>query len=218
MLAASTVAKSSGAVRASSGDEEVAAAAYPAADPDAEHRQTDRVGEQERELDRAVHGRPLALRQVAHRRQVRQPGGFGGGAHDRLGHHVGGERADLRDVGLAGPACRWRARRPCRRRPWCATGKMARAKPSSAISAMRCTSALVSFALVATRPMVVFSPGRGRLAGRAGPQQLARVGEACRRRLRTPATTLPVSGSMMSPTALTATMAPTTRPFGMRIA
>src|SRR4029079_9211232 len=35
---------------------------------------------------------------------------------------------------------------------------------------------------------------------------------------RTPATTWPVAGSMMSPTALTATMAATTRPLGSLIA
>ena len=94
-----------------------------------------------------------------------------------LGHHVGGQRADLRDVGLAGPLARWRARTPCRRRPCVCDGKIARANPSSAISAMRWAWALVSCALVATRPMVVFSPARG--AGGGGPARSssARIGE-----------------------------------------
>ena len=64
----------------------------------------------------------------------------------------------------------------------------------------------------------VFSPARG---GRAAPpraQHLARVREALPSGLRTPATTWPVAGSMMSPTALTATIAATTSPFGIVIA
>ena len=95
-------------------------------------------------------------------------------------------------------------------------GVIARAKPSSAISATRLISAFVSLALVATRPIVVFSPGARRRAPeqRAARAACGRRRATCRPRLRTPATTLPVAGSMMSPTAFTATMAATTRPFG----
>ena len=48
--------------------------------------------------------------------------------------------------------------------------------------------------------------------------QHARVGERLPSSVRTPATTSPVAGSMMSPTAFTATSAATTRPFGSVIA
>ena len=70
-------------------------------------------------------------------------------------------------------------------------GLIARARPSSAISATRFISAFVSRALVATTAIVVFSPARGRAAAgeRAGAQQHARVGErfavcACARQPR----------------------------------
>src|SRR5262245_35605745 len=82
---------------------------------------------------------------------------------------------------------------------------------------MRVAWALVSFALVATTPIVVFSPAR---AGRnAEPDRRIFLASAnVLSGLRTPATTLPVDGSTMSPTAFTATIAATTRPFGSTIA
>ena len=102
-------------------------------------------------------------------------------------------------------------------------GLIARANPSSAISAMRLTSALDSFAFVATRPMVVLAPGCGcaeRGRRRSAPERISVRTSASPlpSSVRTPATTLPVPGSMMSPTAFTATMAATTRPFGRTIA
>ena len=105
------------------------------------------------------------------------------------------------------PSGRWRARRSCRRRRSCATARSRARSRRRAISATAVPATFVSFALVATTPMVVFSPARGRAR-----RSRARRAAACARRrrlpsgLRTPATTLPVSGSMMSPTALTATM------------
>ena len=56
---------------------------------------------------------------------------------------------------------------------------------------------------------------RRRRTDGARTQHRARVGEClCRSAARTPATTFPEAGSMTSPTALTATSAPTTTPFG----
>ena len=86
---------------------------------------------------------------------------------------------------------------------------------------MRLTSAFVSFALVATTPMVVFSTARGAAPRRcisAPLRSSARASANVPSGLRTPAITLPVSGSIMSPAALTATIAATTRPLGMRSA
>src|SRR4051812_18303031 len=82
---------------------------------------------------------------------------------------------------------------------------------------MRVACALVSLALVATTPIVVFSPARG---GRiAEPdRRILRASAKVSSGLRTPATTLPVAGSTISPTALTATIAATTRPLGSAIA
>ena len=70
---------------------------------------------------------------------------------------------------------------------------------------MRVACALVSFALVATTPIVVFSPARG---GRiAEPERrILRASANVSSGLRTPATILPVDGSTMSPTAFTATV------------
>ncbi len=61
--------------------------------------------------------------------------------------------------------------------------------------------------------MVVFSPARG---GCAVPpeRRILRASAKVPSGLRTPATILPVAGSMMSPTAFTATMAATIRPLG----
>src|SRR5580704_10593107 len=66
-------------------------------------------------------------------------------------------------------------------------------------------------------PIVVFSPGRGGptlLPARRSLRASANVPSA----FRTPATTRPVAGSMISPTAFTATIAPTINPFGNVIA
>jgi hypothetical protein len=78
---------------------------------------------------------------------------------------------------------------------------------------MRDACALDSFALVATRPIVVFSPGRGG-SNDAPPRRMRRASASVPSAFRAPATTAPVSGLMMSPTELTATIAATTRPFG----
>ncbi|MNI70182.1 hypothetical protein D3C73_1259810 [compost metagenome] len=78
--------------------------------------------------------------------------------------------------------------------------------------AIFCACALVSVALVATTPMVVAVPARidrGRLPARMA----ARVSRNCLpSAVRAPARMRPVAGSSTSPTALTATMAPTVTP------
>src|SRR5438094_747516 len=96
--------------------------------------------------------------------------------------------------------------------PLVCDGAIALAYPSSAISAMRAASAFDSRAFVATTPIVVFSPARDCVfpPARSSLRASAKVLSG----LRTPATTFPVAGSMTSPTAFTATMAPTTRPLG----
>ncbi len=70
-------------------------------------------------------------------------------------------------------------------------GTIARAKPSCAISAIFFAWALVSFALVATMPMVVFSPGRGLSSS---PDRIAlRASMKLPSAAREPATICPVS-------------------------
>jgi len=65
--------------------------------------------------------------------------------------------------------------------------------------------------------LVVFSPGRGVVVGE--PARRTRRASASLPLLsRAPATTAPVAGSITSPTALTATIAPTMRPFGNAMA
>src|SRR5436309_13355602 len=81
---------------------------------------------------------------------------------------------------------------------------------------MRVVCDLVSFALVATRPIVVFSPARGGCA-LAPDRRIFRASANVLSGLRTPATIFPVAGSTMSPTAFTATSAATTRPFDSAI-
>src|SRR5712691_8715497 len=78
---------------------------------------------------------------------------------------------------------------------------------------MRDACDLVSVALVATRPIVVFSPGRGGCAP-APDRRIFRASAKVLSVLRTPATIFPDAGSMMSPTAFTATIAATTSPLG----
>src|SRR5262245_66509782 len=81
---------------------------------------------------------------------------------------------------------------------------------------MRAASGFDSFAFVATTPIVVFSPARG--GWRVPPlRRIFRASARVPSGLRTPAMTLPVAGSTMSPTALTATMAATMRPLGRAI-
>ena len=59
--------------------------------------------------------------EISHRREVGQAGGLRDRLHQRLRHHVRGERADLRDVRLAGPFAGRQREHACRRRPSCAT-------------------------------------------------------------------------------------------------
>ena len=103
--------------------------------------------------------------------------------------------------------------------PGVCTGEIARAYPSAAICAILLACTFVSRAFVATTPMVVFSPGRP-VDWRGAPARssLRASARCCPSSVRVPATTCPVSGSMMSPTALTATIAATTSPFGSLIA
>ena len=72
----------------------------------------------------------------------------------------------------------------------------------------------MSTALVATRPIVVFSPARGPRPRINGPARstLRMSTNVLPSSPRAPATTCPVAGSITSPTALTATIAATTRP------
>ena len=90
-------------------------------------------------------------------------------------------------------------------------GERARAKPSRPRAATFDASGLLSRALVATTPIVVCSgvPKRPR-----GAVERSSAAESHRRRRsgasRVPAISAPVSGSRTSPTAFTATMAPTT--------
>ena len=89
---------------------------------------------------------------------------------------------------------------------------MVRARPSWAICATFVASGLVSVALVATTPMVVLAPPWGPFDA---PSRSSRRASAspCPLAVRTPARTDCVVGSMMSPTALTATMAATVSPL-----
>ena len=86
---------------------------------------------------------------------------------------------------------------------------MARARPSWAICASFWACALVKMASVATRPIVVAMPAW--IEGGSSPLRIAWVIPSVRRpsSVRVPAMTVPLAGSMTSPTALTATMAPT---------
>ena len=109
-----------------------------------------------------------------------------------------------REVGLAAPACRSPARRSCRRRRRVCDGEIARAyrpAPSARSSAPAPWSAWRWWRR--RRSSCFRRPRRG---ARARAEQLARVGEPLPSAVRTPATTSPVAGSTMSPTALTATM------------
>ncbi len=94
------------------------------------------------------------------------------------------------------------------------TGEIARAYPSWAICATLRACTLVSAALVATTPMVVFSTGRAARGRPTAPERSITRASAkpLPSAVRTPATTRPVAGSMMSPAALTATSAATTSP------
>ena len=77
---------------------------------------------------------------------------------------------------------------------------------------MRLMSAFDRRALVATTAIVVLPPARGaaaRVRARRERSSARASASALPSAVRTPATTLPVAGSMMSPTAFTATMAPT---------
>ena len=91
------------------------------------------------------------------------------------------------------------ARTPCRRRQPCATGEIARAKPSSAISASVRRLTLVSLALVATSAdgrVLAGARRRRAAAARRCAAACARRPAPCRPRVRTPATTWPVAGSI----------------------
>ena len=97
--------------------------------------------------------------------------------------------------------------------PMVCDGLIARAYPSSAISAMRAPASSSASRWSRRRRSWCFrrhaAADRSRRARR-----ILRASAKVPSGLRTPATTLPVAGSMMSPTALTATMAATMRPFG----
>src|SRR5215210_5850640 len=86
---------------------------------------------------------------------------------------------------------------------------MARAKPSWAIWAILVVSALVNGALVATAPIVVLAPAE---TTTRWPFMTASIVSRKPRPLsaRAPARISPVRGWRTSPTALTATIAPTT--------
>ena len=91
-------------------------------------------------------------------------------------------------------------------------GESARANPVIPSSATLTVSALLSRASVAITPIVVFS---GAKPARRAPLRSARAVSISRRpsgASRAPARSAPVSGSRTSPTALTATRAPTTAP------
>ena len=92
------------------------------------------------------------------------------------------------------------------------TGLMERARPSCAICASLLACALVSLASVATTPIVVAAPGwKG--AGNS-PARMACIvsSSAVPSALRAPATGRPLDGSITSPSAFTATSAPTVMP------
>ncbi len=158
--------------------------------------------------------RAALLLEVPHRGQAGQAGRLRRRAHDGLGHRLGRQRADDRDVGLARPRSRSRARRPCRRRRWCATDRSrarTRRRPSAPCGPPGPSSASRWWR---RRRSSCSRRARGRWKS-APERMISRASANVPSGLRTPATTLPVSGSMMSPTAFTATIAATTRPFGM---
>ena len=121
-------------------------------------------------------------------------------ADDRVRHHFGGQRADRSSrFGARWPRRRSRARRSCRRRPACGPARSRARSRRAAICATFWACTLVSLALVATTPMVVFSPARGWARRSSAPirSRIARRRRApCRRRCARPATTWPVAGSI----------------------
>jgi hypothetical protein len=93
------------------------------------------------------------------------------------------------------------------------TGSMVRARPSCAICDILAASALVSTASVAMMPSVVEDAGS--MSRGVSPLRIACVAWISARpsSVRAPAMGRPQAGSMTSPTALTATMAPTVNPL-----
>ena len=100
--------------------------------------------------------------------------------------------------------------------PMVCDGMIARAYPSSAISAMRVACALVSFGVGRDEADGRVLAGARRADRSAPERRIVRASANVPSGLRTPATTLPVSGSMMSPTAFTATMARDDEAVGQR--
>ena len=192
----------------SAGDEEVAGGADATADPQADAGHEQGVGDEQEE--RA--GSP----QIAGGRIARNAGRGADRAHDGLGHRVGGQRADRVQIAPARRARRWRARRSRRRRPRCAPGR-SRGRSRRAPSARPSSPASSSASRWWRRRRSSCSAAVRRRGRSSAP------GSAAARRtsasplpssVRMPATTWPVAGSMMSPRALTATSAATTRPLG----
>ena len=144
--------------------------------------------------------------------------GLAHGADDGLGHRLGGQGADDRDVRLALPASGGE-----REHRVAIAGRVRRGD--------RAREAIVGHQRHAI-DVGLGQPGVGGdeadrrvLAGARRPRawpssplrsSLRTSASDLPSAVRTPATTWPVDGSMMSPTALTATMAATTRPFGQR--
>ena len=98
------------------------------------------------------------------------------------------------------------------------TGLIARASPSCALVARRLACAFVSFASVATTPIVVFVPGSTMRAASPSSNARRESRSALPPAVRAPAMTRPVSGSITSPTALHATIAPTVTPCALTAA
>ena len=142
-------------------------------------------------------------------------GRLGRGADDRVGHHLRGERPDTGDVGGCRCARRLPARRSCRRPPSCGSDRW-RARSRRPPSAPLCVACVfVSVRSSRRRRSSCWRPARD-WAHRRPRMSRPRIGERLAVRRPTPATTLPVAGSMTSPTAFTATMAATMRPSGIR--
>ena len=151
--------------------------------------------------------------QVPRRRDARDTRGLPDGTHDRFGHHVGGQRADLSDIRGARFATRSPAQRSCRRPPACAperSRERTRREPFPRHGSRRSWStprwsrrrpASCSVRALPNR----MSPLRSSLRASTNVFPSA---------ARAPATIAPVAGSTTSPKPLVATSAATVRPFG----
>ena len=213
MLAASIDAKIRPGPEAAAGDEELAAAADEPRRPDAEADDGDGVDDEQGEVSarecRVLTGTAPAPCRDRARRAGRRAARLDDRADHGFGQHVGRERADDGGVGLALPSAGRQGEHGVAVAVVC-DGLIARARPSSAISATRLMSAL-RHARVGRHDRdrgVLAGPRAGGAAdGRRCAAGRARRPAPCRRACARPATTWPLSGSTMSPTALTATSA-----------